>query len=100
MISNQRNLEISSNNLDASEINIENQVQQHITRASSNDEAVINIEEFIFNHITAERDGSIFQDIRRKVAIHSKILIKSWTIIDIVLYILFLFIPVFLIIQK
>ena len=100
MTSNPRNVVITADNLNASDIDIENQVQRHIARASSHDEAVINIGEFVFNHITAEREGSIFQAIRRKVAIHSKILIKSWTIIDIVLYILFLFISLFLLVQK
>lgn len=73
----QANSMITQDNLDASDIEIGNQVQRHIERANSHEEAVINIGEFVFNHITAERNGSIYQTIRRKVAIHSKILIKS-----------------------
>jgi hypothetical protein len=48
---------------------------------------IMNIGEFVFNHITAEVQGSIYKSIRRQVALNSKILIKTCTSLDVSMYI-------------
>lgn len=88
-------------NFEMTEIDLEqnNSIREH-TDVAQNEAEMMNIGEFVFNHITAEAHGSLLKSIRRKVAIHSKVLIKSCTIIDISIYIWFLFLSLFLLVQK
>ena len=54
MAAHQNSALVTVDNLNASEIDIENQARGAQVRAESQEEAVINIGEFVFNHITAE----------------------------------------------
>jgi hypothetical protein len=89
-------------NFEMSEMDIENpsDLNDQNQNVIDNESEMLNIGEFVFNHITAETDGSFLQLIRRKVAIHSKWLIKVCTIIDVAMYITFLFLSLFLLVQK
>ena len=79
-----------------SQLDLENQVQRPREGGGNNEEdEILNIGEFVFDHITRETDGSIIQRLRRRVAIHSKLVIKSCTFIDMITYILFLLISLF-----
>lgn len=61
-------------NFEMSELDLENpsEVNDHSQNVIDNENEMLNIGEFVFNHITAETDGSFLRSIRRKVAIHSK----------------------------
>lgn len=88
-------------NFEMTEIDLEqNREDRERVDVGNNETEMMNIGEFVFNHITAESHGSLVKNIRRKVAIHSKILIKTCTIIDVTIYILFLFLSLFLLVQK
>ena len=95
------NAMITLENFNISELDLENQAQRPQNRNSDNeDEEILNIGEFVFNHIIRKTNGSITQSIRRRIAIHSKLFIKSWTFIDITIYICFLIISLFLLVQN
>lgn len=95
------NVSATVENFDASEINLEQRADPEEGNDVLNDqEEIMNIGEFVFNHITAEVQGSICKSIRRKIALNSKILIKVCTSLDVSMYICFLFMSLFLLIQK
>ena len=60
-------------NFEMSEIDLEqNDRPDAENDSAANRDEMMNIGEFVFNHITAETDGSFVKYLRRKVAIHSK----------------------------
>jgi hypothetical protein len=64
-------------NFEMSELDLQNQENQNnADNNEENDEEMLNIGEFVYNHITAETDGTFLHEVRRRVAIHSKKLIK------------------------
>ena len=63
-------------NFNMSEIDLENPDANAVQEDRQQAE-MQNIGEFVFNHITAETSGSCVKSTRRRVAIHSKCLIKS-----------------------
>lgn len=82
MSSNTSNVMATIENFEITEMDLEqNDIQRNAQNDVINNEAeMMNIGEFVFNHITAETHGSCIMAIRRKVAIYSKLLIKAWTI--------------------
>lgn len=64
------------------------------------EEEMMNIGEFVFNHMTAERSGSCMKRFRRRMTLSSKCIIKTFTIIDVWIFIALLFLSLFLLVQK
>jgi len=95
------NILATNDNFNLTDIDLENNgVNNDVESDVQQQNEIINIGEFVFNHITAESNGSFIGTLRRKVAIYSKWLIKTWTIADVIIYISFLFLSLFLLVQK
>jgi hypothetical protein len=78
MSANTSNVLATADNFDVSQLDLEIQARNiSEDNPEREQDEILNIGEFVFNHITAESTGTFLKSIRRKVAIYSKCLIKT-----------------------